>query len=188
MEYGIKFGAPAIGTSVTGDVMGVKGKKADIITVPEKELRDYLYIENWIDVPPEFGEIKEVELIDDRIQFSFCFTQPWSNWKKFQGVRPAEVKRRLETRVEEWRQKALRGEISLMDATEKMGQDMHDSGIKVIALDEDYIFTMIYNMRFPSFWKSFFKLEYWGEVGFHQKFTKVELTNDGVEFTIVTTT
>ena len=50
------------------------------------------------------------------------------------------------------------------------------------------MFDIIHQMRFPSFAGSFFKLESWAEPGFRQKITKVELTNDGVEFTIVDTT
>lgn len=64
---------------------------------------------------------------------------------------------------------------------------MKNKTLEVITIPEkevrEYLFTRWVDT--PPFWGSFFKIEAWAEPGAGRKITKVELTNDGVEFTMV---
>ena len=164
--------------------MIVKNKTLEVFTLPENELRDYLFRTGW-DTRLVNGEIKEVEFTDRGVEFTFFEDEVL---KKHKGASPAELaklKARGEAALNAIWDRARRGEITYTEATDFAAQEAHSRGIKVSILDEDFILRLIHNMRFPSFWGSFFKPEAWVEPGVGQKITKVELTNDGVEFTIM---
>ncbi len=57
--------------------------------------------------------------------------------------------------------------------------------IHVVSLTAGEIHSLIHHLRFPSFLGSFFKPDAYVEPGAGLKITKVELTNDGVEFTML---
>ena len=164
--------------------MKVKKKALEVFTVPEKEVREYLFIKVLVDTPPEVWEIKEVELTDRGVEFTFFEDEVL---KKYKGASPAELKARGEMALNAIWDRVKKGEITATKSVELAEQEPHSRGIHVITFDEDEMLRLIYNMRFPSFWGSFFKSGAWAEVGAFQKITKVELTNDGVEFTIVKT-
>lgn len=159
----------------------MKKKTLEVFTIPENELRDYLCLTGW-NTSLVNGEIKEVELTDHGVEFTFFKEEVW---KKFQETSPAELKARGEAALNAIRDRVKSGEITATEAVSLMEKEPHSSGIEVFILDEDFILRLIHNMRFPSFWGSFFKVESWAEPGAGQKITKVELTNDGIEFTIV---
>jgi hypothetical protein len=169
-------------------MLDVKKTQLDVYTIPEKALRKYLYEKLWVYTPPEVWEIKEAELTDNGIQFTFCFTQPYDQWKKFQGIYHADLRLKLDKAFGDRFAKARNREIDIIEATDLNAQEMYTSGIQVIRWGEDEIFKLIYDMKYPSFWGSFFKPEAWlgsRNASIDRKITKVELIDDNVEFTMV---
>ena len=178
----------AIVTDVKGNALKVNKKTLEVFTVPGKELRDYLFLKgHWFDSLLDFWEIKEVELTDNGIHFIFWSFDRCLDATPAEEANPAELNARGEAALNAIMDRVKSGEITATEAVSLMEQEPHSNGIHVLYLDEDEIFAIIHDMRFPSFWGSFFKIEAWAEPGAYQKITKAELTNDGVEFTIVQT-
>ena len=76
-----------------------------------------------------------------------------------------------------------RGETSVMEYHDLMGKALGD--FELVSLHEEDMLTLLHKIRFPSFWGSFFKVGMWAEPGAGQKITKVEVTDEGIEFTVI---
>ena len=166
----------------------MKKKTLDVFTISKTELRDYLFTKlQWFDSLRDFWEIKEVRLTDKGIQFVFWSFDKCRDATPAEEANPAELIARGEAAIKAIIDRVNSGEITSLEASYLMEQEPHSSGMHSLDFSEDEMFVLIHNMRFPSFWGSFFKIESWAEPGAYQKITKAELTNDSVEFTIVQT-
>ena len=164
--------------------MKVKEKTLDVFTIPESELRDY-FNRTEFDYSLVNGEIKEVELTDHGVEFTFF---EYEFLEKHKWPSPAELKKlkaKGEAALNAIWNRVRNGEITSLKGVELAEKEPHSKGIRVFIFEEDYILRLIHKMRFPSFWGSFFKPEAWAEPSAYRKITKVELTDDGIEFTIM---
>jgi len=170
--------------------MKMKEKTLEVFTVPEDKLLCHLILIEGVDRLLFDGEIKEVRLIhcgenltdaakawldeigydladvDDVIQFIVCSP-------KMQPAELAELKAKQEAAILARLAKARRGEISYIEACELAKKERDSSDFKDFYIEANYIF-LIHKKRWPR-------------VGQKIKITKAELTDDGVEFTIVKT-
>ncbi|MBA7576113.1 hypothetical protein ES708_17950 [subsurface metagenome] len=150
--------------------MKVKKKTLEVFTVPEIKLRSYLILLEGCDRLLFERGIKEVRLIhsdeilpdDDEIQFTVCSPE-------IRLVELAELRAKLEATIQAQLAKAKRGEISSTEAFELVQMEMDSSGFKLFHIEANHILT--------------FHLGRAPRVG--EKITKVELTNDGIEFTMI---
>jgi hypothetical protein len=165
-------------------VLKVKEKELGIFTITQRRVREYLFSKRLVYTPPEVWEIEEAELTSNGIRLTFCYILPWNNRNVFRGTYHHEFKVKLERDCEAILEKAKNNEITSWEAFDLVGQEIHRSGIQVITFDENQMLRLIYDIKLPSFWSSSFKLGAWAGPKDGQKFTKVELTTDSLEFTL----
>ena len=165
-----------------GGTMKVK-KKLEVFTVPLEELLTWRTVDGWLrgEKTDSFvsggwahllrdGEIKEVRLThddeilpdDDEIEFTICSP-------KVQPAELAELRAKAEKAVQAVFDRYRQHEIDSIEATKLAKTEVDSSGFKVFYIEAVRILTRHLG-RLPRA---------------DEKITKVELTNDGVEFTMV---
>ncbi len=175
----------------------MKETNQKIINIPEKKFRENIwdYVGEWIlsqsydaqedKIYFEY-EIKTVKVVEKGVDFVFGFRIP--NTNKYCELKPAELIDKLERELKAVTDRLKKGEITSMETLDLQKELTKDFGIHAFQLEEEYIFKMLYSMKYPSFLGSFYKPEAWvawTTPGAGEKITKVEFIDDGVEFTIV---
>ena len=162
----------------------MREERLEVITVPTKELLEGL-ANGWIDFPTHYGELIDIEVTADGKPVRFVFTEPWLSLEKNTGEMRTHYRAKLEMarkKLKEIDAKYHCGEVTIEEWVDLTRKEL--DGFKVVGVDESGMLELIHKIRYPSFWGSFFKPQAWLEPGVCKKITKVELTSDGVEFTI----
>ncbi len=169
--------------------MKVKKKELEVFTVSTEELLNGL-VKEWIDSPWDYGKLIDVkeEVTAHGKSFAFVFTEPRLNLDKNTRKIRNELRAKLETagkEIKEINAKVDRGEITILESMPLIKKAL--DGFKIVGVDKDDVLRLIYKIKFPSFWGSFFKAEAWVDPSGYRRIAKVELTDDGIEFTVAKT-
>lgn len=151
----------------------MKDKTLEVFTVPEDELFIYRVLLYGVDPLLYYWKIKEVELVhntvdgirygSDEIRFTACPPE-------VQPTEVAELRAQGKKVLEDILARARNGDITANEGIDLCEKASSGFGFKDFHLELDIILTSICEKR---------------GLGVGQKITKVELTNDGVEFTMV---
>ncbi|MEE8419416.1 MAG: hypothetical protein V3S02_04825, partial [Dehalococcoidales bacterium] len=71
--------------------MGFNRKNLEVFTIPEIDLRAHLSAQGEISKIPNWAtEIRHAELVNNSTQLTFCFSEPWKEWKQYKGTDPSK--------------------------------------------------------------------------------------------------